>query len=61
MGCNLIDITRTSIIKGGINNMFWLEVILAIIYIKNIRPISAFNSLSPNEKPDNNFPDFTHL
>ena len=41
--------------------MFWLEVILAMINIKNIRQISAFNSLSPNEKPDNNFLDSTHL
>lgn len=41
--------------------MFWPEVILAMTYIKNIRPTSALNGLSPHEKLHHTPPDPTHL
>lgn len=36
-----MDIVRASIMEEGIDNIFLPEVILAITYLKNIRPTIA--------------------
>lgn len=61
VGHTLMDMARASIIERGIDDMFWPKVILAMTYIKNIRPTSALNGLSPHEKLHNTPPDPTHL
>ena len=61
VGRTLMDMARASIIEGGIDDIFWPEVILAMTYIKNIRPTTALNGLSPHQKLFNSPPDPTHL
>lgn len=56
-----MDMARASIIEGGIDDTFWPEVRLAMTYIKNIRPTTALNGLSPHQKLFNSPPDTTHL
>lgn len=56
-----MDMARASIIEGGIDDTFWPEAILAMTYIKNIRPTTALNGLSPHQKLFNSTPDPTHL
>lgn len=56
-----MDIVRASIIEGGIDDMFWLEIILVMTYIMNIRPTSTLNGLSPYEKLYNTPPNPTYL
>lgn len=52
---------RGLIIEERIDDTFWSEVILAIIFIKNIRLITALKGLSPYYKLFNTPPDLTHL
>lgn len=41
-----MDMARISILEGGIDDMFWPEVILAMTYIKKIKPTTALNGLN---------------
>lgn len=61
LGQILIDMARVLIIKKEIDDTFWSEVILAMTYIKNIRPITALKDLSLYQKLFNIPPDLTHL
>lgn len=46
----LIDQVKNTLIEGNISNNFWLEVLLAIIYVSNLLSISFLNGLSCYEK-----------
>lgn len=61
LGRTLMDMARALIIEGEIDDTFWPEVILAMTYIKNIRPTTALKGLSPYQKLFNTPPDPTHL
>lgn len=56
-----METARASIIDGGIDDIFWPEVILAMTSIKKIRPTSALKGHSPHQKLFNSPPDPTHL
>lgn len=56
-----MDMARASIIEEIISNIFWLDVILAITYIKNIKPITTFNTLSSYQKLENILLDHINL
>ena len=61
LGRTLIEMARALIIKGGIDESFWPEVILAMTYIKNIRLTKAFQGLSPHQKLFKTLPNLAHL
>ena len=42
-----MDMTRCTIIKGGIPDYLWTEIVLAMVHVKNIRPINALSDKSP--------------
>lgn len=52
---------RTSIIEGEIDNSFWPKVILAMIYIKNIRLTKALQGLSPYQELFKTLLNLAHL
>lgn len=37
----IIDMVKMTILEREINDMLWPKIILAITYIKNLRPIQA--------------------
>lgn len=45
-----MEMARASIIEGRIDDFFWPEVILAITYIKNLRPTKVLQGLSPYQE-----------
>lgn len=61
MGYPLIDIAQGFIIKGEINNTFWLKIILAMTYIMNIRLLCTLNSFSLHKKLYNTLLDLPHF
>ena len=62
MGRTLMDMTRATILEGNINDKLWPELVLAMTYIKNSKPIRALaNNLSFYEAHFHKKPDFLHL
>ena len=61
LGRTLIEMARASIIEGGIDDSFWPKVILAMTYIKNIRPTKALQGLSPHQELFKTLPNLAHL
>lgn len=50
MGVTLIDITRATILEGNLDDKLWLELVLAMTYIKNSQSIRALAyNLSPHK------------
>ncbi len=53
---------RATILEGGIDDMLWPEIVLAITHIKNLRPIQALEGfISPIELQNQAIPDLYHL
>lgn len=47
---SIIEMVKATILERGINDTFWLEIVLVMTYIKNLQPIWALkNSISPIE------------
>ena len=44
-----MDMTRCTIIEGGIPDYLWTEVVLAMVHTKNVRPTNALSGKSPFE------------
>lgn len=42
-----MNITKTTNFEKNIDNNFWLELVLAMTYVKNSRPIKALQNLGP--------------
>lgn len=57
----LMEMARASIIEGGIDDSFWPEAILAMTYIKNLRPTNALQGLSPHQELFKTPPNLAHL
>lgn len=53
--------TQASIIEAGIDDSFWPKMILAMIYIKNLRPTKALQGLSPHQELFKTPPNLAHL
>lgn len=57
-----MDMVRATILEGGIDNTLWPKIVLAITYIKNLRPTQALEgNISPIEMRNQALPDFQHL
>ena len=57
----LMEMAQASIIEGGIDDSFWPKVILAMTYIKNIRPTKALQGLTPHQELFKTLPNLAHL
>lgn len=60
-GKTIMDMTRATILKGNIDNDLWLELVLAMTYMKNNRPIKIVQNLSPHEAYSHKLFDISHL
>lgn len=47
IGYTIMDMIYTTILDGNIDDDLWLEVILAINQVKNVRPTKALKSNNP--------------
>lgn len=56
-----MEMARASIIEGGIDDSFWPEVILAMTYVKHLRPTKALQGLSPHQELFKTLPNLAHL
>ena len=57
-----MDMMRGIILEGRIDDTLWHEIVLAMTYIKNLRPTRALkDSISPIEMQNQAFPDLQHL
>lgn len=52
---------RAFIIEGGIDDSFWPKIILAMTYVKNLRPTKALQGLSPYQELFKTLPNLAHL
>lgn len=43
---------RATILEGGMDDILWPEVFLAMTHVKNLRPTRALDGLSPLEMQD---------
>lgn len=57
----IIDITYIMIFNENINNNLWLKIILAMIYVKNIRPTSLLKNKNLYKVNFNKTPELSHL
>lgn len=61
-GRTIMDLTRATILEGNIDDDLWLELVLAMTYVKNNRPTRALqNNLSPYEAYTHELPNLSHL
>lgn len=56
-----MEMAQESIIERGIDDSFWLKVILAMTYVKNLRPTKALQSLNPYQELFKTLPNLAHL
>ncbi len=61
MGRTIMDMTRVTILEGNIDNDLWSELVLAMTYIKNSRPIRALKNISPHKAHFHKQPNLTYL
>lgn len=48
-----MDMIRATILEGGLDDIFWPKIVLAMIYIKNLRPMQVLKrSISPVKMKD---------
>jgi hypothetical protein len=60
-GRTLLTSARATILGGGLPDDLWAEIILAMTYIKNIRPTNALKGISPYEAAENKTPNLDNL
>lgn len=51
-----MDMTRATIIGGSIADNLWPEVALAMVHVKNIKPISTLDDKNPHNSLKMRFP-----
>ena len=56
-----MDMTRAIILEENTNNDLWLELLLAIMYMKNNWPIRVIQNLSPNKAYTHKLSNLSHL
>ena len=56
-----MDMTRCTIIAGGIPDYLWTEVVLAMVHTKNVRPTNALSGKTPFEIYESKSPPLNHL
>lgn len=61
MGRTIIDMTWATILERNLDDDLWPEVILAMTYVKNVRPTKALNGKNPYYAPNNDNPNIEHL
>ena len=61
MGRTIMDMTRCTVIGGGIPDYLWTEVVLAMVHTKNVRPTNALGGKTPYEVFENKPPKLDHL
>ena len=58
----IMEIVRAIILERELDETLWLEVVLPMTHIKNLRPMQALErSISPAEMHDKDFPNLHHL
>lgn len=58
----IMDLVRATILEGGIDDTLWPGIVLAMTYIKNLRPTRALEGfISPIEMQTQAIPDLHHL
>ena len=60
-GRTIMDMTRCTIIAGGIPDYLWTEVVLAMVHTKNVRPTNALSGKTPFEIYESKSPPLNHL
>lgn len=60
-GKTVIDMTRVTILEMNINDDLWLELVLAMMYMKNNRPTRAVQNLSSYEIYTHKLPNLSYL
>ena len=61
-GRTIMDMVRTTILEGGIDDTIRPEIVLTITHIKNLRPTQALEGfISPIEMQNQAIPDLHHL
>ena len=61
MGRTILDMTKATILESNINNNLWPELVLAMTYIKNSRPMQALENISPHKAQFHEKPNLAHL
>lgn len=61
VGRTIMDMTRATILEGNINDELWPEIILAMTYVKNVRPTKALQGSNPYQAQHQKSPDISHL
>ena len=56
-----MDMTRATILEGSLDDELWPEVVLAMTYVKNVRPTKALGGDSPYHALQAIQPDIQHL
>lgn len=57
----LLCMTRAKILEGNLNDELWIEIILAMNYVKNVRLTSALQGKNPYQAQQEKSPDMSHL
>lgn len=61
-GRNIMEIVKATILEGGMNDILWPEVVLAMTHVKNLRPTRALEaSISQAEMQHQIVPSLQHL
>lgn len=47
MGRTIMDMTRVTILEGNLDDELWPEIVLAMTYVKNVRPTKALGGDNP--------------
>lgn len=61
VGRTIMDMARATILDGNIDDDLWPEIILAMTYVKNVRPTSSLEDKNPHEVHFNKAPELSHL
>ena len=56
-----MDMTRATILEGNLDDELWPETVLAMTYVKNVRPTKALNGDNPYHTQQKSQPDIQHL
>ena len=56
-----MDMTRATILEGSLDDELWPEIVLAMTYVKNVRPTKALGGDNPYHAQQKIHPDIQHL
>ena len=61
MGRTIMDMTRATILEGSLDDELWPEIVLAMTYVKNVRPTKALGGENPYNAQQKIHPDIQHF